>query len=80
MRPSYTVSKTARKSSRYRSLHRYSHTPNRMSQSSKFPEYGYGNGFMGTILGGLAMLGALRKRTSRHAGGHIPKDNKRDKR
>lgn len=78
MKPSYAVTKKARKSSRFYNEHRHVHTPGRLNMSSKYLNSNH-TGFMDTIVGGLSMLGMLRKRTSKHAGGHISKDNKRGK-
>lgn len=70
MKPSNAVTKKARKSSRYHSIHRHVHVPNRASSSCRMPDVSYGNGFMGGILHGLSMLFSIRHRTGKHAKGH----------
>lgn len=71
MKPSCMVSKKARKSSRYRSLHRHVHVPNRHSNWKHFSMPTYGGGFSGTILRGLAMLRMLLRPSGKHAKGRM---------
>lgn len=74
MRPSYAVTKKARKSSRFYNTHRHAHVPNRANQTAAMlrNDASYGGSF-GGLLKGLAMLGMLRHRSSKHAKGRAQK-------
>lgn len=74
MKPSYAVTKKARKSSRFYNMRKHVHVPNRANQTSSMLRH---NQSKVGILSRLAMLGLLRPREGKHSKGYIPKQEKR---